>query len=186
MSTSFAEMCEYSSRKWCSVNHAYLKPARSPAYRHLDLVQQPPVLEPPLRVRRRLRRHVARVEDPELHAGLSRARRRTAARCTRAGRTTPPSRPTPLVLMPPNGASWLRCTVLMPTLPARSRRADPHRAAGVAAEHVVVEAELGAVGDRDAFVLVVERHDDDHRAEDLLLHDAACPAGSPAISVGAT
>ena len=29
-STSFAERCEYSSRKWCSVNQPYLKPARSP------------------------------------------------------------------------------------------------------------------------------------------------------------
>ena len=34
----------------------------------------------------------------------------------------PPSRPTPLNLVPPNGVSWLRCTVLIPMLPARSRR----------------------------------------------------------------
>ena len=34
---------------------------------------------------------------------------------------TPPSRPTPLILFPPNGALWLRCVVLMPTLPARMR-----------------------------------------------------------------
>ena len=31
MRTSLAETCEYSSRKWCSVNHEYLKPLRSPA-----------------------------------------------------------------------------------------------------------------------------------------------------------
>src|SRR6187401_219904 len=31
----------------------------------------------------------------------------------------PPSRPMPLILLPPNGALWLRCVVLMPTLPAR-------------------------------------------------------------------
>ena len=84
----------------------------------------------------------------------------------------PPSRPTPLNFMPPNGVSWLRCAVLMPTLPARSRLLDAERAVGVGAEHVVVEAEVGVVGDRDAFVLVVERDHDDHRAEDLLLHDA--------------
>ena len=84
---------------------------------------------------------------------------------------TPPSRPTPLYFMPPNGALWLRCVVLMPTLPARSRLLDAERAVGVGAEHVVVEAEVGAVRDRDAFVLVVERDRDDHRAEDLLLHD---------------
>ena len=41
---------------------------------------------------------------------------------------TPPSRPTPLILMPPNGASWLRCAVLMPTLPARRRLLDAERA----------------------------------------------------------
>src|SRR5262245_32145589 len=35
----------------------------------------------------------------------------------------PPSRPTPLSLVPPNGVSWLRWIVLMPTLPARRRRA---------------------------------------------------------------
>ena len=35
----------------------------------------------------------------------------------------PPSRPTPLYFVPPNGVSWLRCIVLMPTLPDRSRRA---------------------------------------------------------------
>src|SRR5689334_7256471 len=29
--TSFAERCEYSSRKWCSVIHTYLKPALSAA-----------------------------------------------------------------------------------------------------------------------------------------------------------
>src|SRR5262247_3370263 len=28
---SEAERCEYSSRKWCSTDHAYLKPARSQA-----------------------------------------------------------------------------------------------------------------------------------------------------------
>src|ERR1700730_990634 len=27
--TSFADMCEYSVRKWCSVAHVYLKPTRS-------------------------------------------------------------------------------------------------------------------------------------------------------------
>src|SRR5438552_16855564 len=32
---------------------------------------------------------------------------------------TPPSRPTPLILLPPHGARWLRWVVLMPTLPAR-------------------------------------------------------------------
>ena len=79
--------------------------------------------------------------------------------------------------MPPNGALWLRCVVLMPTLPARSRLLDAERAVGVGAEHVVVEAEVGVVGDRDAFVLVVERDRDDHRAEDLLLHD---PHAGPA------
>src|SRR5262249_29045920 len=35
----------------------------------------------------------------------------------------PPSRPTPLSFVPPNGVSWLRWMVLMPTLPARRRRA---------------------------------------------------------------
>ena len=30
MSTSFAEMCEYSLRKWCSVNHAYFQLCWSP------------------------------------------------------------------------------------------------------------------------------------------------------------
>ncbi len=34
---------------------------------------------------------------------------------------TPPSRPTPLYFMPPNGALWLRWVVLIPTLPARRR-----------------------------------------------------------------
>ena len=32
----------------------------------------------------------------------------------------PPSRPTPLALNPPNGASWLRWSVFNPTLPLRS------------------------------------------------------------------
>ena len=35
----------------------------------------------------------------------------------------PPSRPTPLSFVPPNGVSWLRWIVLMPMLPARRRRA---------------------------------------------------------------
>ena len=29
--TSLADRCEYSSRKWCSVSHTYLNPARSAA-----------------------------------------------------------------------------------------------------------------------------------------------------------
>src|SRR2546423_1260320 len=35
----------------------------------------------------------------------------------------------------------------------------------VGGEHVVVQAEVGAVGQGDTLVLVVERNDDDHRAE---------------------
>ena len=41
---SFADRCEYSSRKWCSVAQVYLKPARSAALVHVDLVHQPLVL----------------------------------------------------------------------------------------------------------------------------------------------
>ena len=35
---SFADRCEYSVRKWCSVAHVYLNPARSAASVHVDLV----------------------------------------------------------------------------------------------------------------------------------------------------
>src|SRR5262245_8744597 len=47
---------------------------------------------------------------------------------------------------------------------------DPDAAPGVAAEHVVVEPELGAVGERHRLVLVLERQHDDDGPEDLLLH----------------
>ena len=73
----------------------------------------------------------------------------------------------------------------MPTLPAAHALAHAERPCGVGAEDVVVEAEVGAVGERDAFVLVVERQHDDHRPEDLFLHDRM-PARHPASSVGAT
>ena len=122
-----------------------------------------------------------RVEDDRLHRDLlsssrrlgdlhARARRWTASRCRRAGRSEPPSRPTPLILKPPKGASWLRCAVLMPTLPDAQPLGDGHRPRRVLREHVVVQAELGAVGERDRLVLVVEGEHDDDRAEDLLLH----------------
>src|SRR6476469_204187 len=45
---------------------------------------------------------------------------------------------------------------------------DRHGPAGVAGEHVVVEAVGAVVGDRDRLVLVVERDGHDDRAEDLL------------------
>ena len=155
---------QYSRRKWCSVNQPYLKPARSAATATATSSSS--------RSCSSVARlgHVTRVEDPELHLGQP-ARRRTGARSTRARPNEPPSRPTPDCFVPPNGVSWLRCTVLIPTLPARIRRLDRHRPGRVAAEHVVVEAELGAVGERDALVVVVEGHRHDHRAEDLLLHD---------------
>src|SRR3954464_15248292 len=44
----------------------------------------------------------------------------------------------------------------------------PHGAGRVRGEHVVVQPELGAVGEGHAFVLVVERNHDHHRSEDLL------------------
>ena len=36
--TSLAERCEYSSRKWCSVTHTYLKPALVGRLDQLELV----------------------------------------------------------------------------------------------------------------------------------------------------
>ena len=46
---------------------------------------------------------------------------------------SPPSRPMPLILKPPKGVSMLRCAVLMPTLPERSRpaRRKPRSASSV-------------------------------------------------------
>ena len=58
-----------------------------------------------------------------LDSGVSRARRSTASRSTRAARSCRRRGPTPDCLKPPKGASWLRCSVLMPTLPERSRLA---------------------------------------------------------------
>ena len=41
---SDAEMCEYSSRKWCSTDQTYFKPCRSQCYRQLELAHQARVL----------------------------------------------------------------------------------------------------------------------------------------------
>ena len=82
---------------------------------------------------------------------------------------SPPSRPMPLILKPPNGVSMLRCAVLMPTLPERNRPARRKPRSVSLGHHVVVEAEVGAVGDGDGFLVVVEGQGDDHRPEDLLL-----------------
>src|SRR3954471_11231984 len=46
----------------------------------------------------------------------------------------------------------------------------PHGPRRVRREDVVVQPELGAVGQRDPLVLVVEGHDDHDGTEDLLLH----------------
>src|SRR2546421_5802904 len=42
--TSEAERCEYSSRKWCSTDHTYLKPLAVRGLGQLDLAQQARVL----------------------------------------------------------------------------------------------------------------------------------------------
>ena len=84
-------------------------------------------------------------------------------------------------LLEAKGASWFRWAVVDVAVATARPRASPGR---VGREHVVVEPELGAVGDGDRLVDVVERHHD-HGPEELLLHGGVVGL-APARSVGFT
>ena len=99
----------------------------------------------------------------------SRTTRWTAARCRRGSRSARRSRPTPLILNPPKGSSSYCCTVLMPTVAGAQLLGHVVGPGGVGREDVVEQPELGGVGQRHGFVVVVEGDDHDDRPEDLLL-----------------
>ena len=65
--TSLADRCEYSSRKWCSVTHTYLKPALSAAFDGVELVHERLVLGLGEVVASAELRVVALDEETELH-----------------------------------------------------------------------------------------------------------------------
>ena len=74
ISTSLAEMCEYSSRKWCSVNQAYFQLCWSPTSHSATSLIEPVVLGvgvggPHVAV------HEAALEEAEFHARESFAAR---------------------------------------------------------------------------------------------------------------
>ncbi len=137
------------------------------------LVQQPPVLEAALLVGRRLVGHVTRVEDPEFHDGARRSARPDDG--LQLGVRVQPERAAVATDAAVLRATERRLLVALhgvdPHVAGPQPPRHPHRAAGVLAEHVVVEAELGVVGDRDRLLLLVEGNHDDHRTEDLLLDD---------------
>ena len=84
--------------------------------------------------------------------------------------STPPSRPTPEFLTPPNGVRRSRSSQqLIQTMPNSSCGGDAVRAVEIVRPQRGGQAVAGAVGDRQRFVLVVERDQRDDRAEDFLL-----------------
>src|SRR3954447_7021854 len=169
MNTSLAEMWLYSRRKWCSVNQPYLKPARSAASaivtsssnRSCSSVPTgtwpewkiPNSITPP-----RLVRASGRVPVPASRApdhGLQLAVRmepEAAAVASDAGLLRAAER---RLLVALHGVDA--------DVAGAHPAADRHRPARVGAEHVVVETELGPVGERDALVVVVEGQRHDHR-----------------------